>query len=70
MKPNTDKCHLMVFRSKYENVRVKLGKDKIWKSNNVKVRGVKIDNELKSDEQNSNICLKANRKLTLSCIIL
>ena len=41
----------------------KLRKDKIWESNNVKLLGVKKDNELTFDEHISNICLKANRKL-------
>ena len=52
--------HLIVSGTKYEHVWVKLGKDKIWQRNNVKLLGVKVDNELKFDEDISNICLKAN----------
>ena len=64
MKLNTDERYLIVCGKKYEHVWVKLGKDKIWESNNVKLLGAKIDNELKFDEHISNICLKANRKLS------
>ena len=60
MKLNTDKCHLIISGTKYEHVWVKLGKDKIWKSNNLKLLGVKMNNELKFDEHIFNICLQAN----------
>ena len=43
---------------------VKLGKNKIRESNNVRPLDVKIDNKLNFDEHFSNICLKANRKLS------
>ena len=46
------------------NVGVEIDADKIWESNNVKLSGVNVDNTLKFDEHISNICLKANRKLT------
>ena len=46
----------MVFGTKHEHVLVKLGKDKIWESSNVKLLGVEIDNELKFYEHISNIC--------------
>ena len=55
---------MIVSGTKFENVWVKLGKDKLWESNNVKLLGVKIDNKSKFDEHISNICLKANRKLS------
>ena len=42
MKLNTDKCHLIVSRAKYQRVLVKLGTEKIWESNNVKLLFVKI----------------------------
>ena len=63
MKLNTDKCNFIASGTKYGHVRGKLRKDKIWESNNVKLLGVKKDNELIFDERISNICLKANRKL-------
>ena len=50
-------------RTKYQHLRVKLGKDKFWGSNNAKLLGVKIDNKLKFDEHISKICLKSNRIL-------
>ena len=63
-KLKIDECHLIVSGTKYEKVRVKLGKGKIWECNNVTLLGVKIDTKLKFDEDISKICLKANRKLT------
>ena len=43
---------------------VKLGKDKIWESSNVKLLGAKIGNEFKFDEHICNIWLKANQKFS------
>ena len=63
MKLNTDKCNFIASGTKYGHVCGKLRKDKIWENNNVKLLGVKKDNELTFDEHISNICLKANRKL-------
>ena len=46
----------MVSETKPEHVWVRLGKDKIWKSSNVKLVSVEIDNELKFYEHISNRC--------------
>ena len=40
-----------------------IGEHKIWKTITVKLLGITIDN--KFDEYLSNICIKANRKLTV-----
>lgn len=64
MKLNTDKCHLLVSGHKYEKTWIRVGKDKIWEERNVKLLGVTIDNELKFDQHISDICRKANRKLS------
>ena len=37
----------------------------IWVNRTVKLLGITIDNELKFDEHLTNICIKANRKLTV-----
>ena len=58
MKFNTNKCHLIGSWTKYEHSWFKLGKDKIWESNNVKLLGDRIDNESKFDENTPKICLK------------
>ena len=63
MKLNTDKCHLLVSGHKHERCWARVGSDIIWESNNAKLLGVTIDNELKFDQHISNICMKANRKL-------
>ena len=43
MKLNTDKRHLIVSGKKYEHLWVKMGKDNIIDSNNVKLLDVDID---------------------------
>ena len=41
----------------------------IWKSNDVKLLGVTIDNNLRFDKAVSNNCLKANNKLSALIIV-
>ena len=65
MKLNTDKCHLLVSGTKYEHSWQKIGDDKIWKSNEVKLLGVTIDSKLKFDSRIANSCFKANQKLSV-----
>ena len=65
MKMNTSKCHLFVSGNKHEHMWAKIGDDQIWESRTVKLLGVTIDNELKFDEYISNVCKKAQRKLTV-----
>ena len=40
------------------NIWAKLDQDKIWESNDVKILGVTIDDNLRFDKHVSNICLK------------
>ena len=42
----------------------KLDQDVVWESNDAELLGVTIDNNLRLDKHGSNICLKANRKLS------
>ena len=65
MKLNTDKSHLLVYETKYEHSRAKVGDDKIWKSNKVKLLSLVIDNKLKFDNHIASICLKTNQKLSV-----
>ena len=65
MKMNASKCHLFVSGNKHEHMWAKMGDDQIWESRTVKLLGVTIDNELKFDEYISNVCKKAQRKLTV-----
>ena len=60
MKLNTDKCHLLVSRTKYEHSWAKVGDDKIWESKEVKLLGVAVDNKLKFDSHIANISFKVN----------
>ena len=65
MKINTDKCHLIIAGHKHEHIWAKLEDNKIWEENEVKLLGIKIDNELKFDNHVTDICLKAGRKLSV-----
>ena len=63
MKLDTDKCHLLVSGTKSEDRWTKMGDDKIWESNEVKLLVVKIDNKFKSDGHTANICFKIIQKV-------
>ena len=65
MKMNSGKCHLFVSGNKHENMWAKIGDDQIWESRTVKLLGITTDNELKFDEYISNVCQKAQTKLTV-----
>ena len=60
MQMNAEKCHL------FEQMWVKIRDDMIRENRTVKLLGITIYNEFKFDEHLINICIKANRKLTLS----
>ena len=66
MKLNIEKCHLLISENKSEYIRKKLDQDTICESNNVELLGVTRDNNLRFDKHVSNICLKVNRKLSVS----
>ena len=61
MKLNTDKCRLLTSGNKNEQMWAKL--DKVWESNDVKLVGITLGNNLKFDKHVSNICSNANKKL-------
>ena len=65
MKINASKCHLFVSGNKCEHMWARVGNDLIWESRTIKLLGITIDNELKFDVHISNICKKAQRKLTI-----
>ena len=64
MKLNTDKCHLLISDNKNEQIWTKLDRDIVWESNDVKLLGITLGNNLKLDKRVCNICSKANRKLS------
>ena len=64
MKMNSDKCHLFFSGNKFEHLWTKIGNRRIWENRRVKHLGITINNKLKFDEHLSNVCLKANRKLS------
>ena len=61
MKPNEDKCHLLVINQ--ENVSVNLGNENIPCSSTVDLLGIKIDYQLNFNEHVSKLCKKGNQKL-------
>ena len=65
MKLSTDKCHLLISGNKNEQMWAKLDRDIVWESNDVKLLGIPLHNNLKFDKHVSNICSKANRKLSV-----
>ena len=64
MKLNTDKFHRLISGNKNEYMWAKLHEDIVWESNDVELFGITIDNNLRFDKHVSNICLKANGKLS------
>ena len=66
IKLNTDKCHLLISGNKNEQMRVKLDRDIVWETDDVKLLRITLDTNLKFDKHESNIWLteKANRKLS------
>ena len=52
--------------NKNEQTRAKLDRDIVWESNDVNLLGTALGNNLKFDKHVSNICSKANRKLSVS----
>ena len=65
MKLNTDKYHLLVSGNKNGKMCSNLDRDIVWESNNVKLLVITLNNKLKLYKHVSNICSKANRKLSI-----
>ena len=65
MKLNEEKCKLLVCGYRFEQLWIKVGDNKTRQKSLVKLLDVTIDNELKFDKYVSEICAKANRKLSV-----
>ena len=65
MKLNQDKCHLLVFGYKNENVLANLGNEKIWESNKQKLLGLDIDRNLNFNDHVSSLCRRAGNKVSV-----
>ena len=61
MKPNEDKCNLLVIN--HENVSVNLGSENISCSSSVDLLGIQIDDNLNFNAHVSKLCKKGNQKL-------
>ena len=61
MKPNNDKCHLIVCNQ--EHLSVTLGNENISSTKSVELLGVTIDNNLNFTEHVTKLCKKGNQKL-------
>ena len=64
MELNTDKCHLLISGNKNEQMWAKLDRYIVRESNDVKLFGITLDNNLKFDKHVSNISSNTNRKLS------
>ena len=64
MKMNPDKCNLLIAGHKWEHVWATVGDTKIWENDRVKLLGVTIDNKLRFDSHLSEVCRKAENKLS------
>ena len=65
IKLNQDKCHLLVFGYKNENIWANIGNAKIWESDKQKLLGLNIDRNLNFNEHVSSLCRKAGNKLSV-----
>ena len=63
MKLNDDKCHLLVFGDKTNDVSVKVGNSLIKESSEEKLLGVTIDKNLSFKTHLNSLCKKASQKL-------
>ena len=63
MKLNEDKCHLMVFGDKSNDVSVNIGRITIKESTEEKLLGVILDKKLCFKQQIKSMCKKAGQKL-------
>ena len=61
MKPNNDKCHLIILNNE-DNI-IKIGDEEISVSKSVKLLGITIDNKLNFNEHIRKLRKKANQKL-------
>ena len=63
MKLNEDKCHIMVFGDKSNDVSINIGRVTIKESTEEKLLGVILDKRLCFKQQIKSICKKAGQKL-------
>ena len=61
MKPNDDKCHLIVTNE--DRVSVTLGNETIEATDSIDLLGIKIDSNLNFNEHVTNLCKMGNQKL-------
>ena len=64
VKLNSNKFHLLISENKNQQMWARLDRDIVWESNDVKLLRITLDSNLKFDKYVSNICSKANRKLS------
>ena len=62
MKPNEDKCHLLIVNPK-ESSSIKLGNETITNCQSVDLLGIKVDENLNFTDHITKLCKKGNQKL-------
>ena len=65
MKLNSDKCHFLISGFKHEILWARIGESKIRESQQQKLLGVTIDNNLKFNGHILSLCNKAGRKVSI-----
>ena len=65
MKLNQDKCHLLVFGYKHENVWVQIGDEIVGEGNKQKLLDLLIDRNLNFSKYVPLFCEKAGKKLSV-----
>ena len=63
MKLNDDKCHLMIFGEKSNDLSIKIGSTTITESREEKLLGVTLDKQLSFKTHVQSLCKKASQKL-------
>ena len=63
MKLNEDKCHLMIFGGKSDEVYVKIGEANVKESKEEKLLGIMFDQTLSFKQHVKTLCKKASQKL-------
>ena len=63
MKLNDDKCHLMIFGEKSNDLSIKIGSTTITGSREEKLLGVTLDKQLSFKTHVQSLCKKASQKL-------
>ena len=63
MKPNEEKCHVIIFGGMHDDIRVKIGTSVIKETKEQMLLGINIDNKLTFKSHVETLCKKTAQKL-------